>query len=324
MEARLINPSSFHPTLSLTIPQDYIPSDSPCKPNVLVHLPPGIFYDPYSRTQPQPYTVQHLTKEVELEQAVGWTGRRSEQKVGAAAEGEGGLSMQELLEDVLREKVEEISGEKVRVRRRKDKGKQKGDAAERMSKAEASSLMIELNVDELRAADGIETTGEVEVKVPLHLRYHPPSTPSTSSSFVLPSILSTYLGILQNILPSFVSSLLSLPASTQSDSVDTSIAPPQLVLLSCKIPGFNPTPLSKLFPTTHAHLLSREARSEKALALKSESEEALQVKVPVPEANWLSAVQVTTLASVTAAAGAVLCHLLKNVVPAVESVEKDM
>lgn len=347
MNSTLTNPHSFHPTLSLSLPSTLLLTTLQCKPSILVHLPPGIFYDPYtagnaqSRGGKRGYEVQYLHSGtvVELEGAVGFserrkggTGRKEEEqwwetnhlleKTRGEEEGEGGddEGMQGLLEAVLREKV-----------------------------AELSSLLIELNVDKLRSQDGFT------LNLPLHLRYHPPSNlvsiATTRPNTNLPTAHSPYLTLIHDILPSSLfnlfhrtkHSLLSRPRhkspshppksnSRNTNYAKSSISQPTLFLnchqsSSTYLQGFYSTTFNNLFPPTHSHLIPTKAPkyNSAVLALSKKNStkigKDLSVRVPLPNAEWLAPVQITTLITLISAAAGVLYWFLTRIVPLLEAVE---
>ena len=150
MESHLANAHSLHPTLALSVAPAVLAHG--CRPSVLVHLPAGVFYDPYTASNPiitqgrtkQAHIVQLLhSGPVELEAAVGWTARTASplhldevpREGGTASDGEANLH--DIMQDVLREKVREFTTEtqppagKVRrkisaKRPRREEGKQCG------------------------------------------------------------------------------------------------------------------------------------------------------------------------------------------------------
>ncbi|SPO31771.1 uncharacterized protein UTRI_06517_B [Ustilago trichophora] len=388
MNSTLTNSHSFHPTLSLSLPSSLLPTASQCKPSILVHLPPGIFYDPYtagnaqSRGGKRGYEVQYLHSAtmVELEGAVGFSGRRkgrtgrregeqwweinhSFEKGRGEAEGEGvggdDGGMQGLLEAVLREKVAEYTAEPVvtgeqRVRHKLGaKAKQpKGSVAKKQETQEVdevSSLLIELNVDELRSQD------ELTLDLPLHLRYHPPSnllsTTTTRPNTNLPAAHSPYLTLILDILPSSLPNLLhqtkhsllsllgqkspSYPSKSNSRNTHyahSSISQPTLFLnchqsSSTYIQGFYSTTFNNLFPPTHSHLIPTKAGNNNSAVLTLSNKNStkftnpLSVRVPTPNPEWLAPVQITTLTTIISAALGVLYWLLIRIVPLLQDVE---
>ncbi len=77
MEASLTHATSLHPTLSLSIAPSLLAAATHCRPSVLVHLPAGVFFDPFTashalaRKQDSKINFVHLASSVELEHAVG-------------------------------------------------------------------------------------------------------------------------------------------------------------------------------------------------------------------------------------------------------------
>ncbi|SPO31387.1 uncharacterized protein UTRI_06517 [Ustilago trichophora] len=388
MNSTLLNAHSFHPTLSLSLPSTLLPTTSQCKPSILVHLPQGIFYDPYTaeharaRSGKRAYEAQYLNggRAVELEGAVGFSSRRKRrgqeekgeqwwetnhslerrtesargEEEGVGVVGEHG-GMQGLLEAVLREKVAEYTGERVVQGEQRVTHKigakakpAKGSAANKVEtqghKDELSSLLIELNIDELRSQDGFT------LNLPLHLRYHPPSNFVATTNTQLPSAQSPYLNLIHDIIPSSLSSLFhqtkhSLlssghespphpPKSTNTRDtayVETSISQPTFFLnchqSSSYIEGFYSTTFNDLFPGTHSHLIptKQAKKNPSVLALSNRistnKAKQLTVRVPVPNVGLLAPVQVITLITVISAALGTLYWLLARIVPLLEAVE---
>ncbi|KAJ1032875.1 hypothetical protein NDA18_001597 [Ustilago nuda] len=227
MQSTLINSSSFHPTLSLTLPPTLLtsPSTSGCTPHILVHLPPGIFYDPFTASNPiitqgrspRGYNVSHLANEAELEDAVGYSIRKGKGKEDQQwwekketgfveeRETEEESRVQGLIQEAALEKVSEVTGGNVGEqhlgkRRKVVKKDQRGSEEEMGGKKEVSTLVIEVvDVDELLRADG-----KVKVEVALHLRYQSPTKQSAAKRMqggALAAIHSPYTRLLKDILP---------------------------------------------------------------------------------------------------------------------------
>ncbi|ETS59794.1 hypothetical protein PaG_06321 [Moesziomyces aphidis] len=84
MEASLTHATSLHPTLHVSIAPSLLANVAHCRPSVLVHLPAGVFFDPFTashtltRKQDSHYKFVHLASSVELEHAVGRSGGGSE------------------------------------------------------------------------------------------------------------------------------------------------------------------------------------------------------------------------------------------------------
>lgn len=224
--------------------------------------------------------------------------------------------LQAAMGDAIREKARAVV-EKPKVRRREKKEGGVGEAKE-----EVSSLMVELNVDELLGGDG------VRVEVPLHVRYHPPHASTSASSG------SSFTALVRDILPSALSHRLLANLPPSADFVQASIKPPTLIL-SCPptssgatkvVEGFYSTRLSSLFPSTHSHLLPGTSEKGKTVLALSKRGDArgLRVRVPVPSAELLVPVRIVTLVTVLGAAAVVVGHLLLNVLPQIEALEKGL
>lgn len=359
MESHLANAHSLHPTLALSVAPAVLAHG--CRPSVLVHLPAGVFYDPYTASNPiitqgrtkQTHAVQLLhSGDVELEAAAGWTARAASsshpdevrREGGTASDGEANLH--DILQDVLRDKVREFTTETQppagKVRRRTSAKTQKRNREQEDVKKEVSSLVVELEVDELLAADG------VKVDIPLHVRYHPPASAKVESGAVRDS---PYVGLLNDLLPAHLKQLVkhatsltanltpgdTPPSAThpsekeqKSGYVETTLAQPTL-FLSCPsssasntyIEGFYSTTLRTLFPASHAHLAQKPNTAVLALSPRKAQQQTtgLTLRVPVPKAELLEPVQTVTMLTVLGAALAVVYHLLAHVVPSLESVE---
>lgn len=376
MDWRLINAESFHPTLAITLPPALLTSHE-CMPHVLVHLPPGVFYDPFTadnamtqaeigKSRSSKWKVVSLAEEVELEHAVGWSVRRNRadaEGVTKANEGQGRErrdadedaddlerqihhALQEALRDTARKHVADSAEPqlgKARVTVPKPKTETKKAQQEAEAEAEASTLLIEL-----LTADGFKATSDnsdgFQIEVPLHLRYHPPSISSSriygsTNKDPLPSAASPYLTLLSELLPKSIVNLFALSSSSSSatdrHTVNTAIPAPTLYLTcatpSRYIPGFYSTSLHTLFPATHAHLLASSPTTHSTvLALShptttpANPNAVLPLKIPVPPAELLAPVQLTTLFTVVTAAFALVYHLLSNVIPLVEAAEKSL
>lgn len=274
-------------------------------------------------------------------------------------ETEAGIKVQEMVRDAILDKVEQVTGEEKRRVVNRNKKSQDG----RMEwKEEVSTLIIELNVDELLRADGA-----VKVDVPLHLRYQTPKGSLTTRRLQTGTVAShsPYATLLRDILPlhsfknakqavfGFFSNTTSLtfphPAASAAESgwVESQIIPSPTIFLTCPPPsspasnggatkyveGFYSTPLSTLFPPTHSHLLplspSIHGQSEETVHALSQTKTkqpagGLKVKVPVPDVTLLAPVQIITLVTVVGAALRVLYYLLVSVVGRLEEVEKGL
>ncbi|SJX66545.1 uncharacterized protein SRS1_16774 [Sporisorium reilianum f. sp. reilianum] len=345
LQTRLVNAHSFHPTLALTLSPAIPPSVSKeCSANLLLHLPSGVFYDPYTASndvigvkagRARRGTVL-MEGKAELEAAVGWMARAKGAKgerrqwwerAGEEAEAEG-LDMQGILAAALRRKAEEVAGvgEAVkvsldkgsRVQVRPPTGAKQGKAED---KRERSSVVVPIQIDDL-----LNANGAFSLDVPLHVRYHPP----TSASVDTTSALSSLSSLLFDILPTPALNLyhtlrtdLGLPAPPptphRNPYAQLTLAPPTLYV-SC--PSSAPsTKASKLFPKSHAHLATHIDTATNVVA-HSTAPGALRLRVPVPDESALAPVQLTTVVTVVGAALAVVFHLVVNVLPVLEGVEK--
>ncbi|KAF6767299.1 hypothetical protein PSEUBRA_003834 [Kalmanozyma brasiliensis GHG001] len=341
VSARILHPTSFHPTLSLSLTPS-LPSSldaSTCEAGVLVHLPSGMFYDPHLGKKGAVLTGNGDGR-VELEGAVGWSSRasrstdrqwweRDEPSQEQGGGGMGGLDMTDILNAALQRKVQEVKAaepikvsvdgdNRARVRSRTPPKEKKQDF-----RGERTTVVLPLDVDELLKGDG------VRVNVPLGVRYHPPLEAKVGAE--LPAIGGPASALLEDITPHFARTLYAQARSTVgkilgSNSTTTSAGkkndhliitlPPPVIFLSC--PG---TPARVQFPPSHTHLQEQFTGN---VVAQSKATGHLKVKVPVPRAVLLAPVQVGTLAFVVASAMLIVVHLLGNVIPALESVERLM
>nr|CDI56791.1 putative protein [Melanopsichium pennsylvanicum 4] len=196
MQSQLTNSNSLHPTLWLNLPQSVL--NTGCEPTLLIHLPAGVFYDPFTahnpiitqgRTSKRGYNVELLTStddQIELEGAVGWTARRkakaqatwfgTDQDAEVEEEQAQHEFGEEGTEEILQSLLREFSGgEQMRPGTAKIRHGVKNAAAAttqpktakakakveifgvEQAKDEVSTLMIRLNIDELRSADGMKS-----------------------------------------------------------------------------------------------------------------------------------------------------------------------
>ncbi len=110
LSSRLVNPSSFHPTVHISLDQSQPLSRATrgCQAGVLIHLPSGVFYDPHTAHHAADGQATVLTSSndgnVELEAAVGYTTRarrqagrqwweRPDDDPRSSGEGVGGLDL---------------------------------------------------------------------------------------------------------------------------------------------------------------------------------------------------------------------------------------
>ncbi len=254
---------------------------------------------------------------VELEKAVGWTtrelgtkgGKEKGKQVQRNAQGfvEDGLGVEEMLQQAVLDKAEEFlePHQRVRIRpRAKDVNVNASDnVKEKMhvtpgpcksEKVEVSTLLLDLNLNELLAADGLkERKKSIEIQLPLHLRYQPPSSASTTSLVSPPSFVAAYLDLLREILPSPLNRAFSyihrttfsgfskdaLPTTSSNESpkndyVEISITNTPTLYLSCPssnkyIEGFRSTNLAALFPPTPLPPFEVRAQQTSASAFDS-------------------------------------------------------
>lgn len=344
---RFVDAHSFHPTLSLTLTPSIPPSlSSSCDANLLLHLPSGVFYDPYTanndvigaregRSQRGTVLTSAEVKGVELEQAVGWVGRAKGgrgvgrqwwERASEAREEEEGLDLQDILSAALRKKAEEVVGAGEAVKVSLDRGNRvqiKPPAQQQRGEdeRERTTVVLPIQIDDL-----LNANGAFRLDVPLHVRYHPP----TAATIDTPSSFTT---LLHDILPSSALNLyhtfhhcLGLPSSSSAkpnhkSHTQLTLSPPT-IYVSCPTSPSPSSLVSKLFPKSHAHLKSQLNASNFVAHTTSTSTTTLKLNIPVPQDSLLPPVQLTTILTVVGAALAVVYHLLVNVLPVLEEVEK--
>lgn len=302
LQTHLVNAHSFHPTLALTLtPSSSIPISAldtvACDANLLLHLPSGVFYDPYTASndvigatkngrRAQRGTVLTSVRAVELEKAVGWVSRASDAKGGkrqwweraeeaSGAENEGwlggleGLDLQDVLSAALRKKAAEVVGVSEPVKLSLEQGNRvkvkPHEAPQRKGEdeRERSTVVVPIDIDDLLNSDGA-----FRLDVPLHVRYLPPATSATVNT--IPS--SSFFDLWLDILPTHALSLyhtirrhlgLQSPPTSPSRSKAHNVhltLPPPTIYLACPPSSASSTSdssVSKLFPKTHAHLTSK-------------------------------------------------------------------
>ncbi|KAJ9476130.1 Protein PBN1 [Pseudozyma hubeiensis] len=331
LTTNLLNSNTFHPTLSITLPRTTIPSSisrASCSANLLINLPSGVFYDPFTASNPiigsgngsRGQVVS--TSGVELEHAVGWTSRSMRAKARRQwwersdedeEESWGGVDLQGLLGAALRRKAQEVKREEeggevnLSLDAKKVRIRAKGQMQQRQEFKEERSTVV-IVVDDLLSGDG----GLFKIQIPLHLRYHP-----TIDSDANPSFSASLSELFHQLIPSTFTSPSSSPPHLK-----LTLTHPTLYI-SCPSSSSTRSPAS-LLPASHIHLkplLSRILSSDKVVAHTSTSG-TLVLQVPIPPARLLAAVRAVTLITVVGACAAVVGHLLVNIVPMLDAVEK--
>ncbi|KIS65866.1 uncharacterized protein UMAG_06241 [Mycosarcoma maydis] len=350
LRTSLLSADSFHPTLLITLPSPNVPANlhsQACDANLLVHLPSGVFYDPFTASNTiinggarKARRGEVLTdSRVELEAAVGWTARPSAKAERqwwerAEADERRSVDMQDVLSAALRQAAGQVVTDQLPVKLSLDKDRARVKASDQNGKQnqsqtfkqERSTVVIPVPVDELLTADGL-----FQVHVPLHVRYHPPATRDTREPSgvtlireIAPSSLrQLYYHVLERLGHS------STRPSTLNQHAKITLLAPNLYI-SCSDTSSTRSPAS-LLPPSHAHLQPQlmahltstgtQARHIVALA-SSLKNDRLALRVPVPDAAVLDAVHGVTMLTVVGAAVTVAYHLLVNVVPLLEGVEK--
>ncbi|GAC95119.1 ferredoxin/adrenodoxin reductase [Pseudozyma hubeiensis SY62] len=327
----LLNANTFHPTLSITLARTTIPSSishASCSANLLINLPSGVFYDPFTASNPIVGSGSGSrgqvisTSGLELEHAVGWTsrsmqGRTSRQWWERSDDDEeqegGGVDLQDLLGAALRRKAQEVErreveGGAVRVSldSKKVRVKAKGQMRQRQEfKQERSTVVIP--VDELLRTDG----GLFKVQIPLHVRYHP-----TIDSDANPSFSTSFAELFHQLIP--------ISPTSSPQHLKLTLTHPTLYI-SCPSSSSSTRSPTSLLPASHIHLkplLTNHLSSSDKVVAHTSTSGTLVLQVPTPPAKLLTAVRAVTLITVVAVCAAVLGHLLVNIVPMLDAVEK--
>lgn len=201
-----LGPTSFHPTLTLSLPQAFLQpssSSSQCQPHLLLSLPPSLFLDPFhpstshfkhtARIQELHYLSATTEGNVEIEKAVGWTMDRKSVPRGKRekAQADAEEAEAQLVEKLEQTEVRFVAGEgyvtktlssskegPTQVVALPNDGASSSSAAGGRKKAppnrENETILIRL-----AARDDGDASGSI--KVPLHARYLPPVDNSSSS-----------------------------------------------------------------------------------------------------------------------------------------------
>ncbi|PWN28556.1 hypothetical protein BDZ90DRAFT_231539 [Jaminaea rosea] len=282
-----MGPSSFHPTLSLSLPSSFLspPSASsssshPCQPHLLLSLPPSLFLDPW---HPTTSTFQLVSKveqinylsagsegNVELEKAVGWIKAGEAKRRGsvAAREAEEAAMREEPVEAKLEQtEVRFIAGEGYVTRTLSadehratevvslpKEGTESSASSGSSRKKTAPNRENEAILIKLASRSSSESTSAtpspITIEMPLHARYLPPVDSSSSSK--RSSLLSHLLpggheGNYQSIAPSSIEAFWVCPSGALTPLDDTR----EGGAIWEKV--LRP---SKLLPASHVHLTS--------------------------------------------------------------------